>query len=200
MESRFYRNTYASEARPWVVRAIAISKKNRGKDTSARTALDIGCGVGMDSAELAKAGFQVYSLDPCREAFRFLKRRFRAERLPLPRQLVTSIQKGKVLKGRQFDLVNASYSIPFISQAKFKTTWRRILSMVRPGGLISGNIFGDRDSWAGDSNLVFHTRGEAKELLKGFQILHFKEWEHNAKPAVGELKHWHLFSFVARRL
>ena len=69
----------------------------------------------------------------------------------------------------------------------------------RRGGRFSGQLFGERDEWADNRELTFHTRTEVEALLDGFDLERFDEVENDGQTALGEGKHWHLFHIVARR-
>ena len=63
------------------------------------------------------------------------------------------------------DLVNASFSLPVLPRPSRSTRlWGRIVDSLRPGGRFCGQLFGERDEWAG-SGIVVHTRAEVDELL-----------------------------------
>lgn len=48
--------------------------------------------------------------------------------------------------------------------------------------------------------MTFHTKKEAEKLLSGMEILEFTEEEKDDKPVVGDLKHWHVFHIIARKI
>ena len=47
--------------------------------------------------------------------------------------------------------------------------------------------------------MTFHTREEVERLLSDLEIIELEEKEKDKKPAVGELKHWHIFHIIARK-
>lgn len=105
-----------------------------------------------------------------------------------------------VLKSKEFDLINASFALPFVKPEEFQRTWKRILRMLKRDGIVCVNLFGNRDSWAPKfSHITFLKRGDARKLFKGLKVISFKEREYDAKPAIGAEKHWHTFEVIAQR-
>ena len=96
------------------------------------------------------------------------------------------------------DLVNASFSLPFCPPDRFDAVWRRIVDSIRPGGRFAGQLFGDRDEWAG-SGISVQTRAELDELLRPFDVERLEEVDEDGSTITGRPKHWHLFHVVARK-
>jgi len=48
--------------------------------------------------------------------------------------------------------------------------------------------------------MTFHTKEEAERLICGLKIVKFKEEDKEGKTAVGPIKHWHVFHFIAKKL
>jgi hypothetical protein len=98
------------------------------------------------------------------------------------------------------DLVNASYALFFLAPEHFARTWQRIRASLRPGGRFSGQLLGDRDTWATDPKMTHHSRDELILLLDGLEIERLDEDENaNGQTATGVPKHWHVFHVVARQ-
>lgn len=98
-----------------------------------------------------------------------------------------------------FDLVNAQYALPFIKPEEFSRVFSAIKNSLRERGIFTGQLFGDRDEWAGNYNMNFHTKGEAEVLFNGMQILNFEEEEKEAPTARADMKHWHVFHFIVQK-
>jgi tellurite methyltransferase len=99
-----------------------------------------------------------------------------------------------------YDLVNAEFSLPFVSPDKFAPMFARLLGSVRPGGIFTGQLFGPNDSWNnGTSGMSFYARAEAEAFFRGFDIIELEEEDHPGKTKLGEAKHWHIFHIIARR-
>lgn len=161
-------------------------------------ALDIGSGSGSDTAQLLRAGFQVTVVDSSRLSFKFLRRRLMKAKLRLPQLVLSKIETFTRKKGPKFDLVNASYVLPFIPPKKFSSEIKKITKLTKPGGIFAFNLFGQRDSWNKEyKEMTFVNRSQIRKLLPDFKIISLKEWEEDGKSALGEPKHWHTFGIVA---
>lgn len=187
----YYRWSAKRPPRELLLRALQ-QMEWEGKSRRGRKAVEIGCGAGTDCLELLRRGWQVLATDQQHAAISFLARRvpprFRnsltllsapMEEVPFPRA----------------DLVYASYSLPFCSPAEFPRVWKRIRGSLVPGGHFVGQLFGDRDGWAGERPLVFHTLREVRALAEGYKVDLLRETEEEGRSFSGP-KHWHYFDLI----
>ncbi len=98
----------------------------------------------------------------------------------------------------RFDFLYAGFALSFIAADEFGGFWARVRDRLRPGGLLAVNVFGVRDTWAGEPGLTFLDREAARALADGLDIIVFDEQEDDGDSFLGP-KHWHLFDLVARR-
>jgi tellurite methyltransferase len=157
-------------------------------------AVDLGCGMGRDTMEMLRRGWRVLAIDGEAEAIARLRER--AAGIPA---LDTQVATFGEATWPDTDLVNASFSLPFCAPEEFDDVWKRVVASLRPGGRFSGQLFGDRDEWAGQKEMTFHTREQALGLLSGLELERFDEEDADGRTALGEPKHWHIFHVVARR-
>ncbi len=156
-------------------------------------AVDLGCGDGRETVELLRRGWRVLAIDAEAEAIERLRRRVDTS------SLETAVARFEDASWPDADLVNAGFSLPFCPPQHFDGVWLRIMGSIRGGGRFSGQLFGERDGWAGERDLSFHRRAEAEALFAGFELERFDEVEADGRTATGEPKHWHVFHVVARR-
>ena len=157
-------------------------------------AVDLGAGTGRDTAELLRRGWEVVAIDRETEAIE------RLHRLAGPdsERLRAFVGRFELAEWPDCDLVNASFSLPFSPPGSFDGLWRRIVDSLRPGGRFCGQLFGERDEWAG-SGIVVHTRAELDELLTPFEVESLEEFDGEGGTVIGRRKHWHVFHVVARK-
>lgn len=158
-------------------------------------ALDLGCGGGRDIAELLRRGWRVLAVDVEPNARTYLEERF-ADHLD---RLTVRVADFADPDWPEVDLVNAGLSLPFCPPERFPATWASIERAVRPGGRFSGHLFGDRDGWASEPTMTFHSREAAEALLAGWDIEQFEEVERRGPTATGGPKLWHIHWIVARK-
>jgi tellurite methyltransferase len=142
------------------------------------------------------AGWSVLAIDKQSEAL------VRVQSKVLPAQqdrLKTQIVGFEEAVFPPVDLVFAGFSLPFCSPQQFDSVWSRIVAAIRPGGRFAGQLFGDRDSWANNANMTFHTVDEARNLFKMFEIESFNEIDKDGSTALGKPKHWHIYETIARK-
>ena len=159
-------------------------------------AVDLGCGEGRDTIELLRRGWRVVAIDAEAEAIERLRAR---PDLPASSALETAAARFEDATWPQADLVNASFSLPFCPPERFDEFWERLRASLRPGGRFCGQLFGERDEWAGNPGLTIHTRMDVDKRLQGWEIELLDEEEADGKTAVGKPKRWHIFQIVARR-
>jgi SAM-dependent methyltransferase len=131
------------------------------------------------------------------------------DKVSVPREVLSHFPKDKLsyvvckfedfeFPQNKYDLVNAQYSLPFISRIAFPKVLNSILESLKPGGVMVGQFFGIRDEWNNkESDITFHSIEEAKVLLEKLKIVSLKEEEAERKTALGVIKHWHVIHFTA---
>jgi trans-aconitate methyltransferase len=155
-------------------------------------AVDLGSGTGRDTAELVRRGWRVIAIDGEPEAMVRL-----AARRDLDHSQVTAqVARFEQATWPTVDLVNSSFSLPFVPADDFGEVWSRIVDSLRSGGRFCGHLFGDRDTWASQGVTCF-TRIEVEALLSGLSAEKLDEEEEDSQDASGTPKHWHLFHIVA---
>lgn len=155
-------------------------------------AIDLGSGTGRDTVELVRRGWHVIAIDGEPEAMARL-----AARPDLDQSLVTTeVARFEDATWPAADLVNSSFSLPFVPVEDFGAVWSRIVGSLRPGGRFCGQLFGDRDTWASEGVTCF-TRAEVDALLSGLSVETLDEEEQDSEDALGNPKHWHVFHVVA---
>ena len=157
-------------------------------------AVDLGCGTGRDTVELLRRGWHVVAIDSEEEAISRLRAKTGDDE-----RLETQMARYEDATLPSCDLVNASWSLPFCPPAMFGVVWEQIVDALRPGGRFCGQLFGERDEWATEDDMTFHTREEAERLFVVFELDRFDELEEDGKTALGTPKHWHVFNIVAKK-
>lgn len=157
-------------------------------------AIDLGCGDGRDTVELLRRGWRVLAIDAEAAGIERLRQRSDVDLSLLTTEIV---RFENVQLPPAVDLINASFSLPLCPPQDFPTLWAKITASLCSGGRFSGQLFGNRDSWASYPQLTHHTREQAATLLEPFEIEMWEEEEHPGKTPLGEERYWHLFQIVA---
>lgn len=177
--------------RPTLLRALAaFDSENR-----VGFAVDLGAGEGRDTIALLQRGWSVLAIDSDATALTHLRAR---RDLQPGARLVTLHGSFIDTAWPQADLVNASFALPLCPVERFPELWMRLRVSLLPDGCFAGQLYGERDSWAGRPGLTVHSRDAARALVEGWTIEMFEEEETDAITPRGEAKHWHIFHIVAR--
>ena len=167
-----------------------------GRDGADCRAVDLGSGGGRDTIELLRRGWRVLAIDAEPAATEALSAR---PDLPEGARLETRVARFDETDWPAVDLVNSSFALPLCPQESFPALWRRILDSLRPGGRFAGQLYGPRDSWAGDPSITFLERRQIEALLEPLAIEMLDEEEDDSTTPRGQTKHWHVFHIVVRR-
>ena len=160
-------------------------------------AVDLGCGGGRDTIEMLRRGWSVLAVDAQTSAIETLLAR---TELPDFRHTPTALlSRFELAEWPVTNLVNSSFALPLCVKADFLVMWQRIYDSLAPGGRFSGQLYGDRDQWAGDDSNTHFTKAEVEGLLVNFEVELFREEETESVTPRGTSKHWHIYHIVARK-
>jgi len=195
---RYYDVTVDRPAWETVRIAIANFAAEDAPQRHERLAVDLGCGAGRDVRELLRAGWRVVAIDRESSGLLILEQKTPPE---ARERLVTQRSELAQVEIPAADLINASLSLPFLTEPDFWSAWRRMLSAVGPGGRVSAMVFGDLDESVGDPQMTFvNPAGFRATLEPDFAIEHWADVEEDTTMALGQPHHLHRVDVVARRV
>jgi SAM-dependent methyltransferase len=187
---------YAATADRPPRRTLLAALEKFGTSARPRFAVDLGSGDGRDTIELLRRGWSVLAIDAEPAAIeRLLKR----PDLPPGARLRARCERFEDASWPAADLVNSSFALPLCPPERFPELWARIVASLAPGGRFAGQLYGDRDGWAGRPGMTHLSRAAAERLLAGLEIDLFEEEESDGITPRGKPKHWHIFQIVVRR-
>lgn len=192
----YYAQKLYKEPRPLLIQALEYFKT----DLQEKKALDLGAGVGNDTAYLLAQGWHVWANDAESEALVLMKMRADIQLYAYNAILMHksfSDLPWAVLP--QFDLVYAGYSLPFVPHLEFMLLWQNVVQAIKPGGIFAAHFFdydhGAFNQWT-RRNMTFFTKEALLELFHAFKIESFKEI--HEKNAQGVLEH--SYEVIARKI
>ena len=159
-----------------------------------KTAIDLGCGVGNDTAYLLEQGYSVAAIDNSSDAIEICLQRFKGS------LNISIIQKNfESCRFIKSTLFIAFSSLFFCQPSLFKETWQRIVNSIEINGIFCGDFLGTDDSWTRSASINVVTKSELISLFQGFEILFIKERNEAGQCALGKSKHWHSYTVAARK-
>jgi hypothetical protein len=78
--------------------------------------------------------------------------------------------------------------------------WPRLVTALKPGGVIAVDLFGEDDSFAGRDDIATLTAQQIGEMFKGFAVLDRDVRNEDGRSYQSDKKHWHVITTLARRL
>ncbi|MCB2378639.1 class I SAM-dependent methyltransferase [Hymenobacter sp. BT635] len=164
-----------------------------------RLALDLGCGSGPDTLELLSHNWDVVALDANPEALATLLTQTPAHQMA---QLTTRLMDFAELQAAslpEFDLVNASFSIPYCLPRHFHPFWAEVRQLIRRRGWFCGHFFGLRDDASQQPDMMLHSLADIYDLFTGFELEMLSGVEKDKVQPDGSVKHSHVVSVIARK-
>jgi SAM-dependent methyltransferase len=188
----YYRHSAGREPRPLFVKGMTLAGE---AGVAPGQAVEIGFGDGTESLALLRAGWRVLAVDPTPQAADYLLEIAPVEAAD---RLEIRTAPAQAIELPPFDLLYAGYALSFLAPADFRRFWTDVRSALRPGGVLIVNVFGVRDTWAGDPYMTFVDRDTVERMASGLDVLALDEEDVDGDSFVGR-KHWHVFDIVARR-
>lgn len=170
---KYYQEHIKVPVRPLLLQALKKLQPSVG------IALDLGAGTGNETLYLLKQGWTIYAIDVQPSAICLIEQRAKKENIDTK---LTAIQENfenidwNTLPN--FDLILASYSLPFVEPKTFASLWQHITNHLNPGGIFVLNLF-TKDCKKFSSSLMqsmtLLTTDQVNELLKPFYIHYYKK-------------------------
>jgi SAM-dependent methyltransferase len=188
----YYRHTLGREVRPLFARGLAAA---RAAGVTAGHAVEIGFGDGTETLALLAAGFHVLAVEASAEAPAVLRSRVSPA---TEGRLEVVVAPAETVALPPCDFLYSGYVLSFLAPEAFERFWAAARAALRPGGFVVVNVFGDRDTWAGETGMTFIDRATVDRLVAGLEVVEVLEEDKDGDSFSGP-KHWHLFDIVARR-
>jgi hypothetical protein len=184
----YVEKTKNSKPRPLLVEALMfVLEKNQ--------ALDLGAGALNDSSCLLNENFNHVTAVDKEAVAGDIAKSFPSDRFTYS---ISSFENYN-FPFNTYDLINAQFSLPFISPESFGEVWEKIKNSLKKEGVFAGQLFGEHDEWSKNPQMTFQNAEKVDELLKSFEILSLSEVEKDSLTAKGDMKHWHIFHFIVRK-
>lgn len=177
--------------RPLYSKAISLF------NSKSQVAMDLGCGVGTEVADLLQRGFTVHALDQESRAIELVK----AKASNFADRLHTYVTPFELMRDwPSVDFLYSFHALPFCNRSYFDEVVNRSIRSVSPDGLYVASFFGLEDEWVVADKVVGISDVEVRSRLHGFDVLHFVEDKKVGKTVMNGEKMWHVVEVIAKRL
>ena len=181
---RYYEANSERKVSPLLLEALQLGEF--------KTALELGCGAGVDAKEIAGQGIKLTAVDINPEVKEFLKDTSNIN------VIISSFEEFDFGK---YDVIYSSGSLPFMKRSDFFNVLEKIKEALYPGGVFAARFWGANDDWnkpGREDGATFATVEEIKEVFKDLEEVKFEEKEKDGKTALGKQKHWHIIDVIYR--
>jgi trans-aconitate methyltransferase len=178
-------NNQSRPVRELLIRALPYLKKH-----SPEHAIDFGCGLGIETAYLAKnLGCPVLAIDQDDEVLSLAKSRINSEDLPSIEFLKTTFEMLNRLPS--CDILYSYHSLHFVHEDHYERLWNLILRSINSGGLLVISLFGNDDELVKTNQAVGITKLDLEKKLFDFKINYLNEFKESTEAT------FHSFDVIA---
>lgn len=153
--------------------------------------LDLGCGMGGNSAFLAERGFDVTAIDNDKENIEYIKKNY---------SKINAVNKDILdfdFPEQEYDLVLAINLLHFFKLEDIKLLMNKILKSLKNNGLIYLQAFSEKKPAKKFPHLF--TKKELQEFFSKNKILELEEFSiRDDHPPTGEHEHWIIRGLVRK--
>lgn len=188
----FYRKTPLDKI-PWnITQADYFNKKLKGNQLGSGKALDLGCGVGRKSIELAKNGFKVIGIDISKTAIKHAKHNAKQEDVEIKFIVGDAVKLSKLISG-DFDLILDWANLHGIPEDDREVYIAEIIKHLKSGGIYLLRCFSKHGQSPNEigfitkfGNVYYFSNDDIEKLYgKAFNIIEINR----SKPATHS-KRW----------
>lgn len=188
---QYYYKTLSNPIRDTALQATQLMPKGN--------VLELGAGSGNETIFFLKKGYKVWSIDNDKLSHEFIYSR--REILDYNSELKTFCIDFVHIPWHdfpQFNIVHASYSLPFCNKKDFYSTWNNIVSQIAPGGVFSGTFFAQENQ--APSKIILLSEQELRDMFKPFIIESFETIDEKMSVKKGGYKMQRCFKVIARKI
>lgn len=210
----YYKHHEGRPPRPEILSALELVGED-GEPLAKKSALEIGAGNMIEAKALLNAGlghvtatdmspgaeYAAASLEMDLNNFGEGIERFEYKKL-------YNEELAALIPPESLDLVASYFTLQFTNPSAFPELWKAIIDGLKPGGVLSVTLGGDRDSWKTSTladgsprypGMTFCSREELDRLLEGMVDVDIREEEKDEPTNDGVQKHWHTYRVQARK-
>jgi len=191
--SRYFEKNKTRSLRPLFLQAWNYIQSLENLST-----LDLGSGIGTETVFCLKKNFSVHAVDFSLDSKKYIDEQITSEEQN--RLRFTLVDFSYYSFYEKYDFIWAYHSLPFCNSNQFISSCERVLAALNPNGIFAGSFFGDKDEWVISNNCCGLTKERLLILFKDFEIISLNETQQDGATALSEIKRWHVFEVIAKKL
>lgn len=161
------------------------------------TAVDLGCGAGIETADLLHRGWDVTAID--REPAS-ISAVLKLVDVQSNRRLRTICSRFEDLDNiPEADFIYAYHSLPFCDADHFERLLGAVSEAIKPKGVFAGSFFGLNDDWVKAGRNTGVSAEQLMNFFSTFDIISYEETDKMGNTALQGPKHWHTVDVIGRK-
>ncbi len=184
--TKYYEVSGSRKPSPLLIRALKLG--------GFKTALDLGCGAGVDAKEMSRQGLSVTAIDINPEVKRFFRD---------SKGISVQISSFQEFDFQKYDFIFSKSALVFLPPYDFEKVIRKIKKSLNFNGVIAIRLWGNNDSASKrperKGKMTFVSKEQLENMFRDFETIELTEEEKDGKTALGQPKHWHFFNLIARK-
>ncbi len=191
---QYFEKNKGRAVRPLYAKAIELVSLGQ---SGASTAIDLGCGAGIESVDLLTRGWNVIGIDQESTSFTTVLELAGPQ---LAQKLTTVCSRFEdLIEIPAAEFIYSYHSLPFCHADHFDRLWTLIQNAVKPKGIFAGSFFGLNDEWVKSGHSTGVSTETLKRYLSNFDIIHYEEVEKAGPTALSRSKNWHFIDVIGRK-
>jgi tellurite methyltransferase len=191
---QYFEKNKVRTVRPFYAKAIEFVPDFKSEN---RTAIDLGCGAGVETADLLSRGWNVIAIDREPSSISAVVELASQQS---NQKLKTICSSFEDLSEVPFaELIYSYHSLPFCHADKLDRVWSLIRDAVKPNGIFAGSFFGLNDEWVKSGHTTGVSSEKLTQYLSTFDIIHYEEVDKIGNTALSGPKHWHFIEIIGKK-
>ena len=139
------------------------------------TAIDLGCGAGIEAFYLLSRGWRVVAIDQEESSVSAVNTLTKGHMNERMTTICSSFED--LVSIPEADLIFSYHALPFCRQDHFDRLWEMIRQADKPNGTFAGSFFGLNDDWVKSGHAIGVSKERLDLYFSNFEILQIKEFD-----------------------
>lgn len=191
---KYFEKCKGRPVRPLYAKAIELVPDFK---SGHRTAVDLGCGAGIETADLLRRGWNVIAIDREPTSISIVLELAGLQSNQNLKTICSSFEELREIPVAEF--IYSYHSLPFCHANDIDRLWGLIRDAVKPNGIFAGSFFGLNDEWVKSGHATGVSTESLNQYLSSFDVLHYEEVDKMGSTALIGPKHWHFIDIIGKK-